>query len=68
MKSGANGIGEIMVRVATEREMNSTRGGHSTSGPLQQVQQSGSRKRVVMRNHNMRSVRDGGDTQSLTAT
>ena len=27
--------------------MNSTRGGHSISGPLQQVQQRGSRKRVI---------------------
>ena len=27
--------------------MNSTRGGHSISGPLRQVQQSGSRKRVI---------------------
>ena len=27
--------------------MNSTRGGHSIGGPLQHVQQSGSRKRVI---------------------
>ena len=47
MKSGAREASEKCVRVATERKMNSTRGGHSISGPLRHVQQSGSRKRVI---------------------